>query len=63
MSERSAARPPALAEVREAVKRDWEHARRIEARERLYQQLLARYSVTIEGAELAQNGGAQPKAP
>lgn len=42
---------PALAEARDAVRREWANARRLEANEALYQQLLKRYTVTIEGLE------------
>jgi hypothetical protein len=37
--------------VRDAVRREWGNARRLEANERIYQQLLKRYDVTIELAE------------
>jgi PPIC-type PPIASE domain len=39
---------PELAEVREAVQRDWSNAQRLEANETLYQAMLQRYAVTIE---------------
>jgi len=42
---------PALAEVREAVRREWENARRLEANEAFYQSLLKHYTVTIESPE------------
>ncbi len=42
---------PALAEVRDAVRRELGNARRLEANERIYQQLVKRYHVTIEPAE------------
>jgi hypothetical protein len=48
VSERVEGRLPALSEVRDAVRREWDDARRVAANEALYQQLLARYSVTIE---------------
>ena len=41
-------RLPALAEVREAVARDWSYARREEASKGFYEAVLARYRVTIE---------------
>lgn len=47
-SERTEARLPELAEVRDAVRREWESARRLEANEASYQKLLAHYSVTVE---------------
>jgi hypothetical protein len=43
-------RLPALAEVRDAVRNDWQAARRAEANETFYQQLLARYEVTVDTA-------------
>lgn len=49
--ERTEGRQPDLAEVREAVRRQWESARRQEANERLYREMLGRYTVTIEGGE------------
>jgi len=51
VSERSEARLPALAEVRDTVRREWENERRLEANEKFYQELLKRYTVTIEGLE------------
>ncbi|MDB6155644.1 MAG: hypothetical protein JWL90_4097 [Chthoniobacteraceae bacterium] len=39
---------PALAEVRDAVRREWANARRVEGNEKFYQELLKRYVVTIE---------------
>jgi hypothetical protein len=51
--ERMEPRVPALTEVREAVKREWLLARRVEAGERSYQKLLQRYTVAIEPPRLA----------
>jgi hypothetical protein len=51
VSERSEGRLPALAEVRDSVRREWDNARRLEANENFYQELLKRYTVTIEGLE------------
>jgi parvulin-like peptidyl-prolyl cis-trans isomerase-like protein len=42
---------PVLADVRDAVRREWENARRLEANEEFYAKLLERYTVTIEGLE------------
>jgi parvulin-like peptidyl-prolyl cis-trans isomerase-like protein len=53
VSERAEGRQPALAEVRDDVRREWDNARRIAANEAFYRQLLARYRVTIEGVEPA----------
>jgi PPIC-type PPIASE domain len=48
VSERTAGRIPELAEVREAVRREWANTRRLEANETFYRTLLQRYTVTIE---------------
>jgi hypothetical protein len=39
---------PALEEIRDAVRREWANARRLEANEPFYQGLLKRCSVTVE---------------
>ncbi|MCM3872017.1 MAG: peptidylprolyl isomerase [Pyrinomonadaceae bacterium] len=44
---------PALADVRETVKRDWVNAQRSETNEKFYQALLKRYTVSIEDPLLA----------
>jgi hypothetical protein len=41
-------RVPDLSEVRDAVAREWGNARRQEANEKYYQELLKRYTVTVE---------------
>lgn len=51
ISERTEGRVPTLAEVRDAVRRDWDNARRLAANESFYQELLKRYTVTIERPE------------
>jgi PPIC-type PPIASE domain len=48
VSERAEGRTPELAEVRDAVRREWANTRRLEANEKFYQELLKRYVVTIE---------------
>jgi hypothetical protein len=48
VSERVAPRPPALAEVRPALERDFLVARRERERDAMYAKLLERYRVTIE---------------
>ena len=53
ISERTAGRAPALAEVRDAVSREWSNTRRLEANEKFYNELLSRYVVTIERPEPA----------
>jgi hypothetical protein len=37
--------------VRDSVRREWDNAQRLEANEKFYQELLKRYTVTIEGLE------------
>ena len=51
--ERTAGRLPALAEVRAAVRREWDNARRLEGNAKFYQELFKRYTVTIEQPEAA----------
>jgi hypothetical protein len=46
--ERVDGRGPALAEVREAVQREWFAARRKAVHEQFYQRLRARYTVVVE---------------
>ena len=48
VSQHEDGRLPALADVRDAVRREWQDVRRLEASERFYQELLKRYAVTIE---------------
>jgi hypothetical protein len=48
ISKRTEGRVPELAEVRDAVRREWANARRLEANDKFYQELLKRYVVTIE---------------
>jgi hypothetical protein len=48
VGEHTQGRLPALADVRDAVRREWDSARRKEANEKFYQGLLKRYTVTIE---------------
>ena len=45
---KAAGRHPDLAEVREAVARDWSYAQRREASKSFYREVMARYRVTIE---------------
>ncbi len=51
ISERTDARLPALAEARDAVRREWDNARRQEGTARFYRELRQRYTVIIEGLE------------
>jgi hypothetical protein len=55
ISARTEGHLPALKEVRAAVRREWDNLRRLDANDRFYQELLKRYTVTIEGLELAEN--------
>jgi hypothetical protein len=48
VSERTEGRIPPLADVRDAVRREWANVGRVEANETFYQTLLQRYTVTIE---------------
>ncbi len=50
-SERTEGEVPALADVRDAVRREWDEARRLEAKDKFYQELLKHYTVTIEKPE------------
>lgn len=51
VSERSEGRMPTLADVRDAVRREWEDAHRLEAKEMSYREMLRRYTVTVESPE------------
>ena len=57
VSQRTEPRAPALADVREAVKRERQLTRRAEAFEKSYRNLLQRYTVTIEPSRLARSAG------
>lgn len=57
VSQRTEPRVPALAEVREAVKREWQLTRRAEAIEKSYRNLRQRYTVTVEPSRLARDAG------
>ncbi len=59
VTQRSEGRVPALNQVREAVRREWSHARRLEAKDRFYQELLRRYHVSIEWPQ----GAKRPEEP
>ncbi len=48
ISERKEGRAPALAEVHDDVRREWDDDRRLQANDQFYQKLLAHYTVTIE---------------
>lgn len=57
IEERIDGRLPELAEVRASVLREWDNARRSEARDKFYQNLLERYSVVIEQPQANVNMG------
>jgi hypothetical protein len=48
IEQRESSRLPELAEVREAVLREWGNARRVEARHQFYDDLLKQYQVSVE---------------
>jgi hypothetical protein len=52
VSERTAGHLPELANVRDVVQREWQNARRLEANEKFYQELLSRYTIKIEDREV-----------
>jgi hypothetical protein len=49
VNERIEGRLPTLAEARDAVRREWANAQRLEASRRFYEEMLKRYTVTVEG--------------
>ena len=51
VSERLPGSVPELADVRDAVRREWDNARRQEANDKFYRELLKHYTVTIENPE------------
>ncbi len=63
VSERTQGHTPPLDEVRDAVRREWDRARRLEANEKIYQDMLERYVVTIEGLDLKVSAGAEAETP
>ncbi len=56
IKESTPGRLPALTEVREAVRREWANARRLEAIETFFQGLLKNYTVTVERPQPAAGG-------
>jgi PPIC-type PPIASE domain len=54
VEERIEGRLPELAEVRDAVRREWTNARRLESNEKFFQSLLKHYTVTIERPDPAE---------
>ncbi len=62
VSERTAGQAPELSAVRDDVRREWENARRIESNRKFYEDLLKRYTVTIEGFEAAKEPESRAEA-
>lgn len=54
VSARTEGRLPALTEVRDTVRREWDNTRRLEGNARFYQELMKRYTVIIEHPEPVQ---------
>jgi PPIC-type PPIASE domain len=54
VEERTGGRFPELAEVRDAVQRDWTNARRLESNEKFFQSLLKHYQVVVEKTDPAE---------
>jgi len=57
VDDRTDARVPGLEEVHDAVRRDWVNAQRAEASEKYYQELLRRYTLTLEPPRPAMAAG------
>ena len=51
VGERIEGRLPTLAESRDAIRREWANAQRLEASRRFYEEMLKRYTVTVEGLD------------
>ena len=54
ISERTEGRLPAMTEVRDAVRRGWDNAQRLEAKEKRNEAMLKRYVVTIDRPQPAE---------
>jgi hypothetical protein len=63
ISERSEGRLPALADVRDVVRREWDNDRRQEANEKYFQGLSKRYVVSIEQPKFASDQTSLTKTP
>ena len=48
ISERTEAREPPFEQVRDAARREWLHARKVEANDALYEKLRSRYAIKVE---------------
>ena len=62
VEQRTEGRLPELAEIRDAVRRELTNARRLESNEKFFQNLLKRYSVTVEKPDPADAGKKFAKA-
>src|SRR6478609_8988610 len=56
VEERTEGRLPALAEVRDAVRREWANVRRLESNEKFFQSLRKHYQVVVEQIDPAKAG-------
>jgi hypothetical protein len=56
VEERTEGRLPELAEVRDAVRREWTNAGRLESNEKYFQSLLKQYEVVVEKLDLSEAG-------
>jgi len=56
---RSEGRLPGLEEIADAVRREWENARRNEVKEQFYADLLRRYEVSIQWPDLSAGGASR----
>ena len=60
VQEHAAGQLPALQEIRDEVQKEWANAKRVESIEKLYQTLLARYTVNIESPKEKQIAELRP---
>ena len=51
VNERIEGRLPSLAEARDAVRREWANAQRLDGSRRFYEEMLKRYTVTVENLD------------
>ena len=62
MEAKTPSREPVLAEVRDAVERDWRQAQRVAAASRYYDQALENYDVTVEWSEFLDSTAASEQS-
>ena len=53
VEDRTEGRLPELAKIRDAVRRNWANARRLESNQKFFQNLLKHYKVVVEKIDLA----------